>query len=55
MYNINSIARLYVSQSTGDDNNSGLCRQDTKTFGGPVKTIEKALEIVREIRGFGGG
>lgn len=53
MYNAMNITTLYVSQEFGDDKNMGLYSHPNDSCTGPVKTIEKALTLVSELRGFG--
>ena len=53
MYSIMNITTLYVSQEYGSDGNRGYSAKIEKNGTGPLKTIEKALEIVSQIRLFG--
>lgn len=54
MYGSHNITRIYVSQKCGDDRFAGFYKDNnTHINKGPVKTIEKALEIVKELRRFG--
>ncbi len=53
MHSIMNITTLYVSQEYGDDNNRGFSPVAEDNGTGPFKTIEKALEIVSQIRLFG--
>ena len=49
-YNITS---LYVSQNNGNDKETGFSPVTGAAKDGPVKTIERALELVRQMRFFG--
>ena len=49
-YNITS---LYVSQKNGNDKETGFSPVTGAAKDGPVKTIERALELVRQMRFFG--
>lgn len=53
MYSIMNITTLYVSQEYGNDRNRGFSANTEENGTGPLKTIEKALEIVSQIRLFG--
>lgn len=47
------LTTLYVSQQNGNDNWPGFHPQPTKTNRGPVKSLEKALSRIAEMRQFG--
>jgi len=53
MINCSNITTIYVSQKNGDDRFSGFCMDYTFSFQGPLKTIEKALYKVAELRRIG--
>lgn len=53
MYSIMNITTLYVSQEYGNDRNRGFSADIKEDGTGPLKTIEKALEIISQIRLFG--
>ncbi|MBR1970657.1 MAG: right-handed parallel beta-helix repeat-containing protein [Clostridia bacterium] len=54
MYGSHNITRIYVSQKYGDDRFAGFYKDNnTHINKGPVKTIERALGIVKELRRFG--
>lgn len=53
MYSIMNITTLYVSQEYGNDGNRGVSANIEENGTGPLKTIEKAFEIVAQIRLFG--
>ena len=48
MYSIMNITTLYVSQEYGNDRNRGFSANTEENGTGPLKTIEKALEIVSQ-------
>ena len=48
-------ATIYVSQTNGCDDASGLRREDTGAYQGPLKTLEAALELVAQLRESGAG
>jgi hypothetical protein len=39
---------IFVSSSVGDDNNSGLNEQENGLQGGPVRTIKRGLQLVKQ-------
>ncbi len=47
------LTTIYVSQSKGNDNWPGFYPEPTEKNQGPVKTLERALEQVAEMRQFG--
>ena len=52
MYNFSNITSIYVSQQNGNDGFNGfmpIANADS-ICGGPLKTIDKALEMVSEMR-----
>ncbi len=54
MYDINTVSNIYVSNKYGDDRMNFGFYPDNRSDGlGPVKTIERALEIVRDMRMLG--
>lgn len=53
MNTINNLTTIYVSQENGSDFNQGFCSEANEFLTGPVKTIEKALSMVAEMRLFG--
>lgn len=53
MYNINNITTIYVSQKSGNDYHQGFYPDCNEMLTGPVRTIEKALSMVAEMREFG--
>ena len=53
MFNNSNIATLYVSQEYGSDAYTGFCCEKTGNYQGPLKTIEAALERVRNLRAIG--
>ncbi len=53
MFNISTVATLYVSQKYGNDKNSGFFSENMSDGTGPFKSIEKALETVKKMRLFG--
>lgn len=53
MYSINNITTIYVSQKDGNDRNQGFFPENNAMLTGPLKTIEKALILVAEMRSFG--
>lgn len=53
MINANNLSVLYVSQKYGDDNHTGYYKESREDFQGPLKTIENALEKIRDMRLFG--
>ena len=48
-----NITTLYVSQKNGDDHETGFSKTSGEKGNGPLKTIEKALCYVKEMRFFG--
>lgn len=53
MINPYNLTTLYVSQQSGCDKETGFSKTSGKLRNGPLKTIEKALERVAEMRFFG--
>lgn len=53
MYNSMNITTIYVSQKDGDVRNLGINKHSDDIRTGPVNSIERALEIVAEMRSFG--
>lgn len=53
MINSYNLTTLYVSQKHGNDKETGFYVKSDETRNGPLKTIEKALERVSEMRFFG--
>ena len=53
MINNATISTLFVSQKRGSDAFSGFEREDHGTYQGPLKTVEAALERVRNMRAVG--
>lgn len=53
MINPYNLTTIYVSQKCGNDKETGFSKQTDKTKNGPLKSIEKALERVAEMRFFG--
>lgn len=53
MYNYTNVTTLYVSQKNGNDRFTGFYKESTADFQGPVKSIEKAIEKVSQMRSFG--
>lgn len=50
MASYSDINTLYVSEKTGSDNNLGIHFTNDRIMNGPVKTIDRALVIVSEMR-----
>ena len=46
----NVVATLYVSQKLGDDSYSALAPSPDEFGNGPVRSVERAVEIVKEMR-----
>lgn len=53
MINSHNATTIYVSQKNGNDKETGFYPQSDEKRNGPVKTIERALEYVRQMRFFG--
>lgn len=53
MFNYSSVTAIYVSQEKGNNLYTGFYKEDKGDFQGPVKTLEKALEKVAQMRSFG--
>lgn len=53
MYNATNISTFYVSQEHGNDRHMGIYPRPNDIDSGPVKSIEQALNRVKEMRGFG--
>lgn len=53
MINHSNITSIYVSQKYGNDGSPGFSRYNTEELQGPIKSIEKALEKVAELRRIG--
>ena len=53
MFSIENIATLYVSQAMGDDAHNGFAPIADKCGNAPLKTIDKAIETVKEQRAKG--
>lgn len=50
MINANNVSTLYVSQKFGNDKETGFLSYKNEYLNGPVKTIEKAIALVCEMR-----
>ncbi len=53
MINTYNLTTLYVSQKYGSDHETGFSKKSDEKRNGPLKTIEKALDYVKEMRFFG--
>ena len=50
MFSIENIATLYVSQAMGDDAHNGFAPVTDKFGNAPLKTVDKAIELIKEQR-----
>lgn len=50
MYNATNISTFYVSQEHGNDRHMGIYPRPNDIDSGPVKSIEQALNRVKEMR-----
>lgn len=50
MINYRVAGTVFISQASGSDRNSGLYRENMDGGHGPVKSLEKALKIVKKMR-----
>lgn len=55
MINMMNATTLYVSQQNGNNNYTGLQKEENGFFQGPLKTVECALERIADLRRAGAG
>ena len=55
MINMTNITTIYVSQKTGNNDFSGLQKEENGLYQGPVKTIDRALSRIADLRCAGAG
>ena len=53
MINAYNLTTLYVSQKYGNNNKTGFSKDISDPHNGPLQTIEKALDKIKEMRFFG--
>lgn len=55
MFHCSTVSTLFVSQKHGSDAYTGFCREESGNYQGPIKTIEAALERIKNMRRIGLG